>query len=89
MTVLIAVLALILLGRGRGVGLVSALVPLIWFSATIESRWGEKDIDVRCYRHRCRQRFWHLSPMFSQEALARSPVAIAYRVRYGPGGERP
>ena len=43
MTVLITVLGLdFALGRGRGVGLVSALVPLIWFSATIESRWGEK-----------------------------------------------
>ena len=43
LVILVTVLGLdFALGRGRGVGLVSALVPLLWFAGTIESRWGEK-----------------------------------------------
>ena len=43
LVILVTVLGLdFALGRGRGVGLVSALVPLMWFAGTIESRWGEK-----------------------------------------------
>ena len=77
------------LGRGRGVGM-RLLVPLMWFSGTIESRWGEKRLPMfAAIVIVVVNGFACLSPMFSLGVLsARSPEQ-RIGLRHRSDGERP